>query len=322
VTDSILNSWVRPSVILVATDLSDLDRLMPVAFEETADSGARLILLHVLGSPDLLSVDAAGMPCYDPACFMESATRMLESCCQTARHQKIHCDMVLREGNVAQQIAAVSRQFHADRIILGTRTRSRIGKPLLGSVVEQVLRSVNLPVMTVGPEAHLKVGSNDRQRIVLHATTLRETSRPSAALASLIAAHQGARLVLLHVLPPVDEWGRKSELDEIDWNGMESTALRELHKLAAESCVESCAEIDHLVLRGNPTIEILAEASGRSASLIVLGASQHTTFNDLTRDQVAMRVIAYAHCPVLILRETAAHESEHCTEQMAYHGLS
>jgi nucleotide-binding universal stress UspA family protein len=303
----------------MATDLSDLDRLMPVALDAAAGSGARLLLLHVLGVPGSLPSETAGMPCYDPSCFVEFATRMLASCCQVARQQKIHCDMVLRQGNIAQQIAAASRQFHADRILIGTRTWSGTGKPLLGSVVEQVLRSVNLPVMTVGPEAHLKVGCGDRQRIVLHPTTLRETSRPSAALASSIAARQGARLVLLHVLPPASDTAPKGKLDEMDGNGMESAALRELRKLAAESCAEGCAGIDSLVLRGNPAIEILSEALERSASLIILGSSQHTAMNDLTRDQVAKRVMAHAHCPVLILRNPAASESESCTELLAFH---
>jgi len=61
-------------------------------------------------------------------------------------------------------------------------SRSKVSKPLLGSVAEQVLRSVNLPVITVGPEAHLGVDNDTRQRVILHATTLRETSSLSAAL--------------------------------------------------------------------------------------------------------------------------------------------
>ena len=101
---------------------------------------------------------------------------------------------------------AAVRQFQADRVLLGTRSRSKLGKLLLGSVAEQVLRSVNLPVITVGPEAHLPVAGDGQERVVLHATTLRETSRPSAALACHIAASQGARLVLLHVLPPSTRW--------------------------------------------------------------------------------------------------------------------
>ena len=35
------NRWTHPEVILVATDLSDLDRLMAFAVEQAANTGAR-----------------------------------------------------------------------------------------------------------------------------------------------------------------------------------------------------------------------------------------------------------------------------------------
>ena len=54
--------WTHPETILVATDLSDLDHLMPVAIEEAGDTGARLILLHVLSTASAFAADAAGMP--------------------------------------------------------------------------------------------------------------------------------------------------------------------------------------------------------------------------------------------------------------------
>jgi hypothetical protein len=97
----------------------------------------------------------------------------------------------------------------------------------LGSVAEQVPRSVNLPVITVGPEAHLAVGNSD-VRVVLHATTLRETSRPSAALACQMAASQHARFVLMHETPAgVDSFRGTEPTDP------SSTAIRQLQQLAA-----------------------------------------------------------------------------------------
>ena len=53
--------WARPAVILVATDLGDLDRLMPIALEQAGEAGARLILLHVLAASGTISTDAAGL---------------------------------------------------------------------------------------------------------------------------------------------------------------------------------------------------------------------------------------------------------------------
>lgn len=299
--------WTHPDAILIATDLSDLERLMPFALDQASETGARLILLHVLASGAAMSVDAAGMPYYDTVSVLEFVEKELLHWCERARRLNIPCDPLVREGNPAQQIAAAARQFHVDRLLLGTRSRSKLGKLLLGSVAEQVLRSVNLPVITVGPEAHLPVEIGAPQRVVLHATTLREASRPSAALACRLAASQHAQLVLLHVLPPTEEAMRKGLPTDA-----ESMAMRELRELAAETHSGCCsAKLVPVVVRGNPFIEILAEASERNASLIVLGATQRSAFENLTRDRTIYRVLAHARCPVLTLREPAEREKEH-----------
>jgi nucleotide-binding universal stress UspA family protein len=314
--DNGADRWTHPAVILVATDLSDLDRLMPFAFQEATETGARLILLHVLAAGSAFAVDPTGMPFYDPASAFEFAAKALQPWCTTAREKKIACDALVREGNPAQQIAASVRQFQVDRILLGTRSRSKLTKLLLGSVAEQVLRSVNLPVITVGPEAHLPVESCDGEKVVLHATALRETSRPSAALACQIAATQKARLVLLHVLPPVDEMLRAGLP-----TGLDSAAMQELRRLASDTGQTASARparIDPCVAHGNPSIEILAASSELHATLIVLGATQRAAFQNLTRDRTIYRVLAHARCPVLSLREAASAQTASDPEHLAF----
>lgn len=306
--------WAHPAVILVATDLSDRDRLMPFAFRQAEDTGARLILLHVLATSATLSADVAGLPYYDTVGVLEFAEKTLLPWCEQARHRNISCDALIREGHATQQIAVAARQFHADRILLGTRSRSKLGKLLIGSVAEQALRSVNLPVITVGPEAHLRVDAGDEEHVVLHATTLRETSRPSAALACQIAATQKARLILLHVLPPIDEMQR----DGLP-TGLDSTAMHELRQLAAETGAGCCSVVEPLVLHGNPSIEILATAAERHADLIVLGSTHRSAFENLTRDRTVYSVLAHARCPVLTLREPQALPAEPHTEDAAVH---
>ena len=293
--------WAHPSVILVATDLSDLDRLMPFALQQAHESEARIILLHVLGAGAGIAADPVGMPYYDPAAAIDFAIKTLEPFRSMARSQEIACDAVVREGHPAQQIIAAARQFKTDRLILGTRSRSKVSKLLLGSVAEQVLRSVNLPVITVGPEAHLEAASGTgSQRVVLHATTLRETSSPSAALACEIAAAHQARLVLMHVLPPVDEMRR----DHLP-TGLDSTALRELQILAAEVGAADlcCTEVETRIAHGHPAIEILAASVDLNASLIVLGSTRRSIVHSLTHDRTIYRVLAHARCPVMTLRD-------------------
>ncbi len=311
--DAVAHDWARPGLILVATDLSDLERLMPHAIEQAAAVGARLLLLHALSAVVAISADAAGLPYYDVAGALESADKALQPWCELARRRGIQCDAIVREGHPTYEIGVAARQFKADRVIVGTRSRSKLGKLLVGSVAEQVLRSVNLPVLTVGPEAHLQEASG-HERVVLLATALREASRPSAVLACRIAAAQEARLVLLHVLPPLDEMARKNLP-----SGFESVALRELRQLADDAGAGCGIPVDPVVVHGNPSIEILAEAAAREASLIVLGATQRSAFENLARDRTVYRVLAHARCPVLTLREPLSVTPEFQTEAVGAH---
>jgi len=295
--DSNGHRWTHPETTLVATDLSDLDHLMPIALEEAGDTGARLILLHVLSTASAFNADAAGMPYFDTTSALETAKQMMHPWCAVAGRLGICCDSLVREGHPTQQIAAAARQFHVDRVLLGTRSRSKLGRLLIGSVAEQVLRSVYLPVITVGPEAHLPVDRGG-ERVVLHATTLRETSRPSAALACQMAAAQKAKLILLHVLPSISEMERKGLP-----TGINSSAMLEMRILAAQIGANCCSSIEPVIAHGNPSIEILALAAERRASLIVLSATRPPALENLARDHTVHRVLAHARCPVLTLRE-------------------
>jgi nucleotide-binding universal stress UspA family protein len=168
--------------------------------------------------------------------------------------------------------------------------------------------------MTVGPEAHLPVGTGDQQQVVLHATALREASRPSAALACRIAASRNARLVLLHVLPPKDEMEREGLP-----TGLDSAALYELRTLAAEMGLDCSSSVQARVVHGNPSIEILAEASELHANLIVLGYIERSVFENLTRERTIFHVLAHAHCPVLTLLEPLVKEGVLETRRLTLH---
>ena len=79
--------WTHPAVLLVATDLSDLDRLMPFALKEAIETGARLILLHVMPAGTGMAIDPIGMPYYDPAAALEFSAKTLDPWCRLAREK-------------------------------------------------------------------------------------------------------------------------------------------------------------------------------------------------------------------------------------------
>jgi nucleotide-binding universal stress UspA family protein len=168
-------------------------------------------------------------------------------------------------------------------------------------VAEQVLRSVNLPVFTVGPEAHLSMEESSGQPTVLFATALGEGHQAHAALACQLAASQKARLILLHVLPATERELRPG------WsNILDSTISYEMQQLAQSIVDGSCTEVHIKVVHGYPAIEILAPAETNHASLIVMGAVDHSLFDSITHDHTVCRVLAHAHRPILSLHGAVA----------------
>lgn len=292
------HGWTRPASILIATDLGDIDRLFPVALHRAIETGARLILLHVLTPTNTILLDPNGLPFYDPTEALRFAEKSLDSYRIQAHAAGLNCSIMIRPGAAAQQIVAAARQMNVDLLVLGTKSRSRLGKLLLGSVAEQVLRSVPLPVLTVGPEAHLRATDLERRRTVLHATTLREASHRSATLACELARSSNAKLILLHVLPAFHS--KKENASEL-----ERCAERELRHLIPGDLVCACAA-EARVATGDPSIEILAEAVNQNADVIVLGAFQPSTLQKLARDGTIYRILAHAPCPVLTILEEEA----------------
>jgi nucleotide-binding universal stress UspA family protein len=99
--------------------------------------------------------------------------------------------------------------------------------------------------------------------------------------------------------------------------GLDSAAMHELRLLAAQTGCGCASPVEPCVVHGNPSIEILAEAAERGARLIVLGATERSALENLTRDRVIYRVLAHARCPVLTLREPVANPAAADAESLA-----
>jgi nucleotide-binding universal stress UspA family protein len=57
----------------------------------------------------------------------------------------------LREGKPAREIVVVAKEWNADLVVIGTHGRSGLGRVLLGSTAEAVLRHAPCPVLAVRP---------------------------------------------------------------------------------------------------------------------------------------------------------------------------
>jgi len=200
---------------------------------------------------------------------------------------------VVRPGLAADQILAFAREREIDRIVMGTHSPGPIGKLLVGSVAEAVLRTAKVPVFIVGPAVVDGSFRNFATRTILCAASLHEASGPVVAFAADLAHEHNARLILQHVIRPQDrtEVLASHTLDEIETNLMHLVPQKLRNKIAVQT----------IVVPGDPTEELLYQSKTQQADLIVLGAQGASAFAAITRHGVVYKVLAHSPCPVITM---------------------
>jgi nucleotide-binding universal stress UspA family protein len=212
----------------------------------------------------------------------------------------------VRHGKVWDNLAPIIEQNGVDLIVLGTHGRTGLGRLLLGSVAENILRHASCPVLTVGPklsgrsklpaipaEAHDLPPLQMECRQILVATNFLKNAKVLTKSAVSLAEEFRSRLTLLHVVEDYTEIGTQpAPLDE---------ASRRLQALLPEH-FDLPNPPETLIEFGSPAEQILRIAGERQAGLIVLGARVRTEVGTHMPWSTAHEVIAHAHCPVLTLR--------------------
>ena len=67
------------------------------------------------------------------------------------KEQNVACAYEVRRWYPVDQIKEFIRERGIERLLLGTSSRGTLGKLLIGSVAEELIRSLEIPVCTVGP---------------------------------------------------------------------------------------------------------------------------------------------------------------------------
>lgn len=285
--------WSKPSTILFASEIPANQKAFAFALAQAREFGASLILFHAYDTLVVAASETSGIRYYDYAAAARTEKHQLEPLAQQAHDVGVQCEIVVRPGLPADQILAFTREREIDRIVMGTHSPGPIGKLLVGSVAEAVLRTASLPVFIVGPDVVDAAYRNFATRSILCAASLHEACKVVVAFGAELALQHNARLILQHVIRPQEksEVLASKSLDQIesDLLTMVPTNLRQ--KIAIQT----------VVVPGDPTEELLYQSNAQQADLIVLGAQGASAFAAIARHGVVYKVLAHSHCPVITL---------------------
>jgi nucleotide-binding universal stress UspA family protein len=307
--------WSKPSTILFASEFPANEKAFAFALAQAAEFGADLIIFHAYDSLNVAASEASGIRYDNDASAARAEKHRLEPLAQRARNLGIHSRIVVRPGLAADQILTFLRERKVDRVVMGAHSPGPVGKLLVGSVAEAVLRNANVPVCIVGPNVVEGTWRNLVTRKILCDVSKQEASRVVANFGAELASRNNASLILQQIIPPQ---ARAEILADRTINQIEAelpslVPVRLQHKVSVRT----------KVALGDPTEELLYQGRAQQANLIVLGAQGASQFAAITRAGTVYKVLAYAHCPVItmspiVLAECGAREDKPRPSEVNY----
>ncbi len=293
--------------VLYATDFSAAsESALPYAAAVCRKLGSTLHVAHVLSdtAPLLMSggIDYIAMVdlCENANTLaLEQLQKVIAPVCEIPHRTYV------RHGSVWPNLSRIISESEIDLIVIGSHGRTGLGKLLLGSVAENILRHSPCPVLTVGPKvcgrARLpKFDGNGRAlappelelRHILYATNFTSESLQVAPLAVGLAKQFDGRLTLMHVIE------NYSNLEER--SGPIESGLAQLAAVVPKDAGLAYAP-EPLVEFGPAWECIVKTAAKHDADLIVLGARPSDSTSHVPWSTVH-RVVANARCPILTVR--------------------
>jgi nucleotide-binding universal stress UspA family protein len=289
--------------ILFATDFSaSSSAALPYATWLARRFGARLHLAHIApGEPFPLVPPAEYIPVsmrtpLSQCDALRQTEKQLAELAQSPQFAGLRFEAVVGEGDAATELADMVEVRAIDLVVLGTHGYQGLDRLLLGSVAEQLLRTLPCPVLTAGPKVWVKHPEAIAIEKIVLATDLSAAGERAARYAVSLAQETGAQLVLLHVV----------KLDERAFSFDRAMAEAGCRQRLLEAFPECGKELwcKPMIAFGEPAEQIVKTAREQNADLIVMGAHLAAVTGVATHlgGGAAHKVLLEAPCPVLSVR--------------------
>jgi nucleotide-binding universal stress UspA family protein len=139
--------------VLYATDLSDsTDVGLKFSIELARGTGARLTVLHVLRALETTYCSEAGFLAPELATLRRDTMSRLIHSIPLDAVQGVNVRPKMVEGDAFREILRVAGEDEADIIVMNLQGKSLVERALLGSTAERVIRSAQVPVLSIPVE--------------------------------------------------------------------------------------------------------------------------------------------------------------------------
>jgi nucleotide-binding universal stress UspA family protein len=298
----------------MATPLTHI--LVPVDFSKASQKamhygvllgvkfGAKLTAAHIVPSSETLNyafpVDTNEL---EKDVLAKARERLPEEIPEAYR-ERLNTQLIVKAGDIEDELLEIINDGKVDLVIMGTRGRRNLGRFLLGSTTESLLRRVPVPILTVSNGATRKTESPFEVpfRRILYATDLSEATPAALHYCAGLVRALGAHLTMLHVM---DLHGAITLDTDAD---IHARLMGRLHKaVGKEQCHDLNISTD--VVKGVAHREILKFAEKINSDLIVINLQSKGLLDRALLGSTAERVIRSSSIPVLSIPGKAAEDA-------------
>jgi nucleotide-binding universal stress UspA family protein len=183
--------------IVVATELKGRsEAALEYARKLAGAYGARIVLAYGADPVEYAAVDEI------PGQLLENlpaeARTVLDSLSADLLREGIHSHSEVRQGEVAQMLLDVAKQYEAGLIVIGTKGMDGAGPVIVGAIAEQLVRMSPCPVLAVAADWNAGAFRPTPGGPVLLAMERNETAAAAAATAYSLAQIFERPLLVLH----------------------------------------------------------------------------------------------------------------------------
>lgn len=275
--------------ILYTTDLSKASRAaLPFVSAIARKYGSQVYAAYVWSPLPYTMVPQGKAPLIEEK-QRKDAQKALEKVLGAKELAGMAIKPVLACGEPVAELKRIIQESRIDLAIVSTHGRTGFRHLLMGSVAEELFRTLPCPVLTVGPNISTRFAARPEVKRILFPTDLSLDSKAVFPYLAVVAAEYDASITVLHVLPG-ENHRHPSALDEA------GVLKEEIQRMACHQVDPRC-RVSTVVERGDPAERILAHAT--NADLIGFGVHKASEFTTHFRNTIPYKVVLHAPCPVL-----------------------
>lgn len=276
--------------ILLATDLSPrCDRALDRAMSLAAQWHARLVVVHVLQEPTPLTDRPSWRRPPDPR---EAAWQRVRRDLHGA--EGIEIDVVVERGEPASLIPELIESVGCSLVVTGMARDETLGRVLLGTTVEALVRRTHVPVLVV------KSRPRGPYRNVVAATDFSECSR--YALETALALFPEAQVSLFHAYDVNFEGLVGDRMAARESAEREAKAASEAFLAATPAAADTPRPIAAICEYGEIGALLQDFVQTRCTDLVVLGTEGRGGLAGVLLGSVAQRLATDLAVDVLVVR--------------------